>query len=303
MARLTELLEEKLKRLDEIPAKFITETEKTQAKTFRAILRKLNKLQLDADGKILLNNYNLGLIETIGEKYRAELYGQGYRDSLTDFAKQLEAQKELNLQFLTESLGEFTYEDVFERVYQRSKRTAIELLSESAVNEAVDDFKILLQDSIANADTFADMVDNLSISIQGSDTVDGKMVRYARQNVLDLYAGTERNMTKVVADALGVDWFEYAGGIMDTTREFCKSRAGKTYHRKEIEEWAGKDWQGKASGTTSSTIFTLAGGYNCNHDFIPKDIKDVPTSAIKRNLEKGNIKRSDLPESVLKRIK
>jgi len=303
MSKLTDLLEEKLKRIDEIPEKFITETERTQAKVFRSILREVNKLQLDADGEIILNNFNLGLIETIGEKYRTELYGQGYTDSLTEFAKQLDAQKQLNIEFITEAIGEFNYEDVFERVYQRSKRTAIELLSESAVNEAVDDFKLILQDSIANSDTFADMVDSISVSIQGNDAIDGRMLRYARQNALDLYAGTERTMTKVISDALGVDWFEYAGGIMKTTREFCRSRAGKTYHRKEIEEWAGKDWDGKARGTTSSTIFSLAGGYNCNHDFIPKDIRDVPTSAIVRNIENGNIERTDLPESVQRRIK
>jgi len=303
MSKLTDLLEEKLKRIEEIPAKFVTETERTQAKVFRSILRELNKLQLDADGEIILNNFNLGLIETIGEKYRTELYGQGYTDSLTEFAKQLDAQKQLNIEFITEAIGDFNYEDVFERVYQRSKRTAVELLSEAAVNDAVDDFKILLQDSIANSDTFADMVDSISVSIQGSDTIDGRMVRYARQNALDLYAGTERTMTKVISDSLGIEWFEYAGGLMTTTREFCRSRAGKTYHKKEIEDWASKDWQGKARGTTSSTIFSLAGGYNCNHDFIPKDIRDVPTSAIIRNIENGNVKRNDLPESIQNRIK
>jgi hypothetical protein len=214
----------------------------------------------------------------------------------------MDLQNALNVEYLQGALGKFDYKNIYKAVYETSKKTAIELLAESAVVTAVDDFKILLQDSITNSDTFGDMVDSISASIQGNNKIEGNLVRYARQNAIDLFAGTERNMTKVIADDLGIEFFEYAGGLMDTTRPFCQERAGKVYHKKEIESWGTKTWAGQAKGTTPRTIFTLAGGYNCNHDFIPKGLKDVPTSVIKRNIENGNIDPDDLPENIKKRI-
>jgi hypothetical protein len=302
MAKLATILEEKLNRLETIPEQFATQVEKTQIKVFKAILRDLNKLQLDVEGEVLLNNYNLALIETIGEKYKAELYAQGYTDAVTFFAKEMDLQNALNVEYLQGALGKFDYKNIYQSVYETSKKTAIELLADSAVSTSVDDFKTLLTDSITNSDTFADMVDSISASIQGNDKIEGNLLRYARQNALDLFAGTERNMTKVISDDLGIEFFEYAGGLMDTTRPFCQERAGKVYHKKEIEEWGTKTWAGQAKGTTSRTIFTLAGGYNCNHDFIPKGLKDVPTSVIKRNIENGNINPDDLPQNIKKRI-
>lgn len=65
---------------------------------------------------------------------------------------------------------------------------------------------------------------------------------------------------------------------MDTTRPFCKARAGKFFHRSEVEAWASMDWAGKMAGTDARTIFVTRGGYNCQHSLLPVSKFAVPAA-------------------------
>ena len=76
---------------------------------------------------------------------------------------------------------------------------------------------------------------------------------------------------------------------MDKTRSFCEERTGKFFHHKEIEQWASLDWAGKKAGTTESSIFLFAGGWNCAHELIPVDRIIVPDEVIQRAMQAGFI--------------
>jgi hypothetical protein len=60
--------------------------------------------------------------------------------------------------------------------------------------------------------------------------------------------------------------YQYVGGIVAESREFCQRMDGRTFTRDEIYDiWTNEDWQGKAPGDP----FVVRGGYNCRHQFIP----------------------------------
>lgn len=60
--------------------------------------------------------------------------------------------------------------------------------------------------------------------------------------------------------------FRYVGGVIQTSRGFCRSHNNKVYTRKEIETiWRSQTWGGKAPGNP----FIVRGGYNCRHLFVP----------------------------------
>jgi hypothetical protein len=80
------------------------------------------------------------------------------------------------------------------------------------------------------------------------------------------------------ADELGLTWYRYIGGVINTTREFCNERNNEYYHQDEIEDWADEDWDGKIEGTDSETIFSFCGGWNCRHELIPVLDSEVPDS-------------------------
>lgn len=142
---------------------------------------------------------------------------------------------------------------------------------------------------IATGSRYSDLVRAVTNIVTGGDTTDGAILGNARTAVNDLVSVYERTATTVVSDAVGANFFQYQGRPIDTTREFCRARAGKYFHRREIERWADEDWNGKMKGTTSSTIFNYLGGYNCRHVLIPVRQSAVPKADLDRMREGGYI--------------
>lgn len=107
----------------------------------------------------------------------------------------------------------------------------------------------------------------------------------------------QRTSTAVAADQLDVQFFLYQGRSIDTTRPFCKARAGIVWHKKEIEEWGrlaanGTGWDGMVEGTNPQTIFIYLGGWygktnNCRHVLVPVAKRDVPSEDYNRMRDKG----------------
>jgi hypothetical protein len=89
---------------------------------------------------------------------------------------------------------------------------------------------------------------------------------------------------------LGLEFYSYSGGLMDTSRDFCIARAGKVFHRKEVESWAGQSWAGKMRGTTESSIFIYCGGYGCTHSLVPIAKSAVPKVVLSEAKANGYIK-------------
>jgi hypothetical protein len=76
-----------------------------------------------------------------------------------------------------------------------------------------------------------------------------------------------REYNQVVSDDLNLQFYTYVGTRIDTSRPFCDARAGRFFKKSEVENWANLgNWQGRMPGTTKTTIFSLAGGFNCRHE-------------------------------------
>lgn len=93
--------------------------------------------------------------------------------------------------------------------------------------------------------------------------------RYVEQITTDsLYQMTQTYQLKISND-LGIEYYYYAGTKMKTSRQFCISRYGKVFTKKEIQSWPELNWSGKIPGTDKNTIFVYRGGYNCRHTLRP----------------------------------
>jgi len=128
------------------------------------------------------------------------------------------------------------------------------------------------------------------------------MVSHVKRVAYDAFAVSDRTYTNTVSNVLGIEWYFYSGGTIDDTRDFCQERIGKYFHKKEVEGWGenksccglkypnSNGWQGRNTLTNKTTIFTLAGGYNCKHSISPVSLRSVPKSVVQRNIENGNYK-------------
>ena len=302
---------ERLERLDTIPSNFVSEAEKAQSAIFKGILKKLDKLQLDEDGRILLNKSNLAQIQDLGDELNELMIGKNtkYYNAVKDFVKEIDVQKGLNQEYFADNF-DFKNDPTYDELSKISQQRAIDNLANTAATQNVEAFKDMLQTSIASKDKFTSFIDNVKTQIEGNDQIDGGLVRYARQNASDLYAIADREYVNAISDELGVEFYEYSGGKMPTSRPFCIERNGKIFHKKEIEAWGnGKKtegmqwpksgtWAGMARSTDGSSIFNLLGGYSCNHVLVPVNIKYVPVSVLQRNIDAGNIKKEDLPPNI-----
>jgi hypothetical protein len=91
----------------------------------------------------------------------------------------------------------------------------------------------------------------------------------------DMFNQADRTLQKMSADTLGLSAYLYQGGLIDTSRPFCKARNGKAFTNAEVKTWGtSKDKLGgytkKAEGMFSGKTdpydpFVDCGGYSCRH--------------------------------------
>jgi hypothetical protein len=141
----------------------------------------------------------------------------------------------------------------------------------------------LLKANVSVGGTFQDFERQLKDQL-------GVYERYAHNVVTDGLNQFNAQTIQQFNVAAGLEFYRYSSGTQDTSRQFCLSRVGKYYHRKEVEAWASQNWDGKRTGTTSNNIFTFRGGYNCRHQLIPVHVSAVPAEVVQRNIESGNYK-------------
>lgn len=103
-------------------------------------------------------------------------------------------------------------------------------------------------------------------TVYASDRVGRNMRRYASQMVQDSLMQFDAAVSMKTAKESGADKFEYFGGLVDDSRDWCIRHVGKVYTQDEINElWAENAWQGKADGDP----MIVRGGYNCQHHWLP----------------------------------
>ena len=142
---------------------------------------------------------------------------------------------------------------------------------------------------IASGGRYRDLVTAVSNIVTGGEDSDGAILGNARTAVNDMVSIYERTATQAAATSVGAEFYLYQGRPIDTTRDFCRAREGRYWHKKEIEEWGSMEWAGQIPGTNSTTIFSLLGGYNCRHVLVPVARGDVPASDLARMRSKGYI--------------
>jgi len=75
-------------------------------------------------------------------------------------------------------------------------------------------------------------------------------------------AQMNRTMNARLGESAGITRFQYVGGIIASTREFCRELDGKILTREEIDRLDNGQ-------TAAGSVFVSAGGFNCRHVWSP----------------------------------
>ena len=120
------------------------------------------------------------------------------------------------------------------------------------------------------------MQSKLKEFIIGNKQSTGLLERHYRTFASDLISNIDRTGALVYANELELNSFYYSGGVILTSRSFCKTKNGKVFTRSEAARWKDSAFITNMYGMNLSDYEPLIdmGGYGCKHrpDWITEDI-------------------------------
>lgn len=84
----------------------------------------------------------------------------------------------------------------------------------------------------------AKMLKQLQVTVTGTPESPGLYSKALQNLVLDTYQQVDRAVSKEYGARLKLDTFIYAGGLIETSRDFCKKRNNKVFTEEEAAKWA-----------------------------------------------------------------
>lgn len=288
MPTLTELIDKKLDNLHRYPDQLESAVDSQQKKLLREINTLLKDLELDG-GNIIVSEANIAKINAIIEGMKDVFFDASYIDALKEFASGFEAQAIITRELIELGIGDIPANALFQQVLNASRLNAIELFSESVLDTVY--FEPLRQQlftSITTGASFSETMKAVQLITVGDETADGLLHTYAKTYSRTSFAQADATYTTTISREMGVEWYKYAGSVIESSREFCDTRHNKYYHVAEVESWGELgNWAGKIKGTNSSTIFANRGGWNCRHSLVPYSAIRVPKAQLQRAINKG----------------
>lgn len=289
MPTVNELVDAKLKNLHEIPDAFIDVVNKQQKKLLSEIIEALDTLDLDKAGNIIVSQKNIGKVEAIITKMKDVFFDKDYAEAIGAFAEGFDSQATLTRQLIKAGFGPIEANKLYAQVLNATRNNAVSLFGEAYVEGVY--FEPLRQQLLINITTgasFKEATKAIQLITVGDANADGLLHTYARTYARTSYAQADATYTTTISRDLGVEWYKYAGSVIETSRPFCETRHNKYYHVKEVEEWGTLgNWDGKIKGTNSSSIFANRGGWNCRHSLVPYSVLRIPKADIRRAIKKG----------------
>jgi hypothetical protein len=300
MASFDELVARKIKLLETVPETIVTAAEKTQRDAWRKLGPLLAEMDVDATGNIRQTEDNIRRIGLITEELNKVLAGGEYRDAVQSFLSSIDEGVQLTDEIAKKIDSNFQPDNVQRQLLAISKQNAINAFFGSGLRDNVTvPFLEQLTANVAARAPLNQAVKALQGVIEGTETTDGRLLANVRTTANTAQAIADRSYAAAVNEELGIEYFQYLGGEIPTTRPFCEHREGAIFHRKEIEAWgAGENsagindisngtWAGRIDGTDSRSIFTFVGGWNCRHFLVPVIKQKVPASVVTRAKSEG----------------
>lgn len=146
-------------------------------------------------------------------------------------------------------------------------------------NEVKNQIKDLTVKSILSQQGYNETKKALKDLVVGSGDKAGAMERYYRNFIYDTYSTVDRATGLIYAEGLGFNFAIYEGGIIKTSRKFCRERNGNVYHRSEIAAF-----NPQKTKQPDYDPFISLGGWGCRHhlNWIP----DATAKALGKDIDR-----------------
>lgn len=280
-ANIKRIVDAKLERLESVPNAFLTSMERIQRNKFNDIVSLLDMLDYQG-GSLVVNEANLLRIEALVEEIKGVLTGSEFEKAVGTLMNEFDEQAVLNFAYFEEIDSAFSIPSISTAIVKERQAATIASLLDSTNQYLSNPTREALSSAIQSGSSRQDLINTLRTLVQGDKDIDGRLLRSTRLVVSDAFALNDAAVSETIAENLQLEWYLYTGGLIDTTRPFCKARNGKFFHKTEVEKWSTLTWNGKMPNTNAQTIFLTRGGYNCQHSLLPVSESIVPKKDIQR---------------------
>jgi hypothetical protein len=195
-----------------------------------------------------------------------------YQLQVAEVIKGFEMLAELSNEYITVAIGDFKPKKaLYEAILESNIATTKDALLGAGIRENFGTaIQEVLKDNIAGIGSRSELNKTLRKFIEGTDTEKAFLNRYIKQTTNDSVMTFNAEYIQTIAEDLDVEYYLYQGTLIEDSRPFCVSRAGRYFTTDQVKAWPNlKGWQGRMAGTNSTTIFSYRGGYNCRHQLWP----------------------------------
>lgn len=289
--------EEILKKIDKLveqsAAKFNSKLPGIQDRVWAEVQALLKGLDLK-DDKIVASVKNLKLVGNIGRKLLKIIIDKQYKADVKEYLKAFNEITDLQNQYFMLLELKFKQTPLLKAIRMEAINSTLEGLTEAGLSGITGNIKKTLQQNVTTGGSYKELMKTMSGQLTNTSSGEGLLARNVKTYTITSVAQYSRNYSQTVSEGLNIDWYQYVGSTITTTRCFCHAMVKKRYfHRTEIpdllagnfKEFEERDCElnrktdlpdGMIKGTNVSNFLTYAGGWNCQHSIFPVPASWVP---------------------------
>jgi hypothetical protein len=268
------------------------------------MLNKVIELTSELDrrnGNIIVSVKNLRIIRSIRKELTDAIVNDDYTKKVDDFVAAFEKVQQTNDQYFAAISTSFSKRELYTEIRKLAVEQTLEGLSAAGIEgEVIVPLADILSKNVTQGGKYTDFVGQVREYLTNTETSKGALDRYAKTYTTDSLYQFSANYNQTITEDLGFVWFQYAGDIQDTSREFCdemvKARNNgclKYIHISQFDELLKgricdkqveinprtKLPNGFYNNTTTTNFQTYRGGWNCRHR-----LTAVPSAVVPKSL-------------------
>jgi hypothetical protein len=269
--------------IDSTVSKFKAGMQKTGVNAWLKIVGPLNRMDRDSESKIHRSPGNeLAMQKTALEMTKTTLTNT-YEQRKNSLKEPLQKIADITREYYTNNFGDIlpVVEGKITGIISNYDKHINDMMGAEAVKSAIIDPTInALANHIGSRSTHNAMM------IDMDRRVKDRYNNFAGPRAEDILQRFARDVNDLMRLNFQLVWVKYLGGLISTSRDFCIERNNQYFHVEEVKRWPNQEWEGKLPNTNKYNIFTVAGGYNCRHNFqfvkadkVPQSVKSRVKSA------------------------
>lgn len=249
------------------------------------------------DGKIKPSVANLRLLSRMRKELQGIVNSSKYNLALGNLENSLSVIDSVNENYFAAMVEEFSPPVVLKEAQSVAlEELSIAMRGNGIHAEIVDTMVAQIQADVIGGADFYTMNKSLRDMIVSTEEIPSKFASYTKQVVTDSVHQYNATYHEIVSADLGLEWYEYNGGLVGDSREWCVHMVKKRFihksefptllkgivngHQCTIYKKTGLP-QGMIAGTNKDNLVVNRGGWQCQHlmsvvseERVPKEIRN-----------------------------